>query len=53
MNNICNNITKFQVSFGILGTSYVGREVPFVPSTKLNNFIRYDEVERKYEWTII
>lgn len=49
MNNISNNKTKFQDSFSILGTRYVGREVPFAPSTKLNDFIRNDKVESKCE----
>jgi len=49
VNNISNNKTKFQDSFGILGTRHVGSEVPFAHSTKLNNFIRYDIVERKCE----
>jgi len=49
MNNISNNKTKLQDYFGILGTRYVGSEVPFAPSTKLNKFIRYDQVERKCE----
>jgi hypothetical protein len=44
---MCNNITKFQYSFGILCERYVGSEVPFAPSTKLYNFFRYDKVERK------
>jgi len=53
MNNISNNKTKLQDYFGLLGTRYVESEVPFVPSAKFNKFIRYDQVERKYEWTII
>ena len=49
MNNISNNKTKFQNSFDILGTRYVGSEVQFAPSTKLNNFIQYDKVGSKCE----
>jgi len=53
MNNISNKKTKFQDSFSVLGTKYVGSEIPFAPSTKFNKFFRYNLAERKCEWKII